>query len=91
MRYQFFQKKMKIYVSNLNSRRQTVLQKHFLFQIFQSRALIRIFERIFQSETKSDKIGQSAWAKQTFTHDVKIGKFLQNMNKIQSFLPIVGW
>ena len=51
---------MKISVSNLNSRRQKVLQKHFLCKIFQSCALILESERIFQSETKSGKIGQSA-------------------------------
>ena len=55
----FFQRKMKISVSNLNSRRQTVLQKCFLYYIFQSCVWILISERIFQSETKSGKIGQS--------------------------------
>ena len=62
MRLQFFQKKIKISVSNLNSRRQTVLQKRFLWSIVQSCALILISERTFQSETKIDKIGQSEYA-----------------------------
>ena len=59
MRFQFSLRKKKISVSNLNSM-QTVLQKRFLYHIFQYCALILISERIFQSETKSGKIGQSA-------------------------------
>ena len=60
MGFQVSQRKLKISFSNLNSRRQTVPQKRFLYWIFQSYALILIFERIFQSETKSDKIGHGA-------------------------------
>ena len=51
---------MKNSVSNQNSRRQTVLQKRFLYYIFHACAFILISELKFQSETKSGKIGHSA-------------------------------
>ena len=71
MRFQFSLRKIKISVSNLNLRTKTVLQKRFLYHIFQYCALILISERIFQNETKSGKIGQSALAQyENFEHQL---------------------